>query len=120
MIECSPPLRSPTVAHLLLSSPYRFRANLVGCCIHSLIGGRLKPQRILFYFFFCLKIRWSKRLGGVLPHRHRPARRLSHIYPNDTADFRLVVASSHAAEAIKIGGPAALSFLIFFVAPFAT
>ena len=90
-----PPLRSPTVARPPLSFPYRFRVNLVGCCMHLLIGGRLKSQRILFYLYFCLKIRWLNRLNGVLPYRYRPARHLSQTYPSDTAAFRLVVVSHH-------------------------
>jgi hypothetical protein len=75
----------------------------------------------LFYFFFCLKkIRWPKRLDGVLPYRYSPARHLSHIYPNDGVAFWLVVASSHAAGAIEMQDPIALSILIFFVPQFAT
>jgi hypothetical protein len=50
-----PPLRSSTVARPLLSSSYCVRVNLVGCCMHSLIGGRLKPQRFLFIYYFALK-----------------------------------------------------------------
>ncbi len=53
------PLRSPTVARplLLLILPHHSRVNLVDWCVLLwLIGSRLKPQRILFYFFFCLKI----------------------------------------------------------------
>ena len=55
-------------------------------------------------------IRWPKRCGSSLPNRHRPARRLPKIYPIISADFWLVVASPHPAEAIKIQGPVALSF----------
>ena len=59
------------------------------------------------------EIRWPERLDGVVPYRHRPARRLSQLYANDTADFRLVVAFSYAAGAIELRGPVALS--IFFI-----
>ena len=114
------PLRSPTVARPLLILPHHSRVNLVDCCVLWLIGSRLKPQRILFYFFFCLKIRWPKKLDGVLLYRYSPARRLFHIYPNDNVAFWLVVASSHAAGAIEIRGPIALSIFIFFVPQFAT
>ena len=51
-IECSPPLHSPTVAHPLLSSSYCVRVNLVGCCMHSLIGGRLKQRQISLHLYF--------------------------------------------------------------------
>jgi hypothetical protein len=94
-----PPLHSPTVARPLLSSSYCVRVNLVGCCMHSLIGGRLKPQRILFIYYFALKSDGQ--------------RCLSHIYPTDAVSFRLVVASSQAAGAIEIQVPAALSILFF-------
>ena len=109
------PLRSQTVPRPLLSLLHHSRVNLVDCCVLWSIGGRLKPRRILFYFFSCLKIRWPKRLDGVPPYRYCPARRLSHIYPNDGVAFWLVVASSHAAGAIEMRGPIALSILIFFV-----
>jgi hypothetical protein len=69
-------------------------------------------------YFFCLEIRWPKRWDGVLPYRHRPAPRLYNKYPNDAANFWLVVVCSHPAEAIEIRGPILLSFLIFFVALF--
>ena len=107
------PLRFPTVARPLLSLLHHSRVNLVDCCVLWSIGGRLKPRRILFYFFFCLKIRWPKRLDGVLPYRLRPARRLSHIHPTDGVAFWLVVTSSYAAGAIEIRGPIALSIFIF-------
>jgi hypothetical protein len=45
---------------------------------------------------------------------------LPYIYPNDGVAFWLVVASSHAAGAIEIRGPIALSIFIFFVPQFAT
>ncbi len=63
-------------------------------------------------FIFLPEIRWPKRLDGVVPYRHRPARRLSQVNANDTADFRLVVALSYAAGAIELQGPVAL--YIFF------
>jgi hypothetical protein len=47
-----PPLRSPTVLRPLPSLAHHFRVNLVGCCVQSTIGGRLKPRRILLYSFF--------------------------------------------------------------------
>ena len=50
-------------------------------------------------------IRWPKRCGSSLPNRHRPARRLPKIYPIISADFWLVVASPHPAEAIKTKAP---------------
>ena len=76
-------------------------------------GSLLKPRRISFHLFFWPVIRWPKRCDHDLPHRLRPAHRLSQIYPNDTADFRLVVVSSHAAGAIAIRGPIAFSILFF-------
>ena len=60
-------------------------------------------------FIFLPEIRWPERLDGVVPYRHRPARRLSQVYANDTADFWLVVAFSYAAGAIELRGPVALS-----------
>jgi hypothetical protein len=47
-----PPLCSQTVARPLLSFPYRFCVNLVGCCMHLLIGGRLKSQQFFFINLF--------------------------------------------------------------------
>ncbi len=64
-------------------------------------------------FFFLPEIRWPEKLDGVVPYRHRPARRLSQVYANDAAEFRLVVASSYAAGAIESQGPIALSIFIF-------
>jgi hypothetical protein len=87
---------------------------LVGCCVKLSIGGRLKAWQILLYLFFCAEFRWLKRLHGVFPYRHRPARRLSQVFSNDRATFRLVVASSHPAGGIKIRGPIALSIFISF------
>ena len=67
------------------------------------------------FFIFLPQIRWPKRLHGVLTYRHRPARRLSQVFSNDRATFRLVVASSHPAGAIEIWGPIALSIFISFL-----
>ncbi len=114
------PLCSSTVMCPLISPPHRSSVNLVGCCVQSSIGGRLKARQILFYLFFCAKFWWLKRLDSVLPYRHRPARCLSILYPNVKAAFRLVVVSSHPEKAIENQGPIALSIFIFFVAPFAT
>jgi hypothetical protein len=75
----------------------------------------------LFYLFFCAEFPWLKRLDSVLPYRHRPARRLSILYPNKVkAVFRLIVLPSHPEKAIKIRGPIALSIFIFFIIPFTT
>jgi len=46
------PLHFPPVARPVLSIPCRSRVYLVGCCIQSSIGGRLRPRRILFFIFF--------------------------------------------------------------------
>ncbi len=53
--------------------------------------------------------------------RQRPPllRRLSQVCTNDTADFRLVVASYHPAGAIELQGPVALSIFFLFVSLFA-
>jgi hypothetical protein len=67
------------------------------------------------FFIFLPQIRWPKRLHGVLPYRHRPARRLSQVYSNNRAAFRLVVASSHPAGAIEIRGPIAPSIFILLL-----
>jgi hypothetical protein len=88
--------------------------------VQWLIGGRLKPRRILLHLFFCPDFRWPKRLDNVLPYRHRPARRLKILYINVATAFRLVVVSSHPEKAIEIRGPSAISIFIFFFASFAT
>ena len=67
-------------------------------------------EDIIIWLSFPRIPRWPKRCGSSLPNRHRPARRLPKIYPIISADFWLVVASPHPAEAIKIQGPVALSF----------
>ena len=46
------PQRSSTTARSTVS-PLSFSGlNVVGCCVQSLIGGRLMPRLILFYLFF--------------------------------------------------------------------
>jgi hypothetical protein len=65
------------------------------------------------------EIQWPERLDSVVPYRHRPARRLSQVYANNTADFRLVVAFSYAAGAIKLQGPVTLDIYFLFLALFA-
>ena len=84
--------------------------------MHAFVDWR-PPQattNFVAFIFFCLEIRWPKRLHGVLPYRYRPARCLSHIYPTtDEVSFWLVVALSQAVGAIEIHVPAALSILFF-------
>ena len=65
------------------------------------------------YINFLPKIRWLKRLDGVLPYRYRPTRRLTYIKPTDMVACQLVVASSNPVETIEIRGPIALSIFIF-------
>jgi hypothetical protein len=73
--------RSSTTARSIESPLSCSGVNLVGCCVQSLIGGRLMPRLILFYLFFCPLTRRPKRCDSVLPHRDRPARRLPQLYP---------------------------------------
>jgi hypothetical protein len=46
-IKYHPPLHFPPVARPVLSIPHRSCVYLVGCCIQSSIGGRLRPRRRL-------------------------------------------------------------------------
>jgi hypothetical protein len=96
----APPLRSLTVARPLLF--LHNRARVVGCCVKSFTGSLLKPRQISDRLVFLLVIRWPKRCDHVLPNHLCPARRLSQINPSNTADFRLVVVSSHTAGAMAI------------------
>ena len=75
--------------------------------------GQPKTTTNFVFLIFLPQIRWPKRLHGVLPYRHRPALRLSQVYSNDRAAFRLVVASLHPLEAIENRGPVALSVFVF-------
>jgi hypothetical protein len=82
--------------------------------MHSLIGGRLKPQRILFIYYFASKSDGQKDFMASFPIviALRAASPI-YNYPTDAVSFRLVVASSQAAGAIEIQVPAALSILFF-------
>ena len=112
-IEYHPPAFPDSRASSLIlppSIPRRF-----GWLLCAVVNWRLPKAMTNFAFFIFLpQIRWPKRLHGVLPYRHRPARRLSQVYSNDRAAFRLVVASSHPAGAIEIRGPIALSIFFLF------
>jgi hypothetical protein len=46
------PQRSSTTARSIVSPLSFSGVNVVGCCVQSLIGGRLMPRLILFYLFF--------------------------------------------------------------------
>jgi hypothetical protein len=81
-------------------------------CIAIMNSSMHIARKKIHFIYFCPIIRWPKRCGSSLPYRHRTARRLPKIYSIISADFRLVVASAHLAEAIEIQGPIALS--IFF------
>ena len=50
-----------------ISSSYSVLVNLVGYCMHSLIGGRLKPQRILFIYYFASKSDGRKDIMASSP-----------------------------------------------------
>jgi hypothetical protein len=109
------PLHSLTFSRSILSHCSRSSMYLVGCCIQLLIGGRLKPRWILFYFYFALQFDGRNdetayspiviALWAVLPH-----------HPIVVANFWLVVVSPHPleVEAIETHGPN------FFVAQLVT
>jgi len=56
-IECTPPLRSPTVALCILSLPHRVRVFLVGCCIYLPLREPSKATTSFIFDFFSPLIR---------------------------------------------------------------
>ena len=72
--------RSSTTARSIVSPLSCSGVNLVGCCVQSLIGGRLMPFNFVL-FIFCPLTRRPKRCDSVLPHRDRTASRLPQLYP---------------------------------------
>ena len=99
------PPRSSISSRSILSTRSPTRVYLVGCCVQSSIGSRLKPRRNLVYLFFTPQF-YGRNDATVASH-------IPQLYNIANVDFWLVVASPHQLEAIKTYGPVALSILIF-------